>query len=190
MVITALGFLFLIGWAIKYFAKTLITGADLLVNRRRFRDEKIRVKHLATVDEYNVMRIQTFQNVYHSGRTVQRVKSTRYEVRFDLINYGSRESVLESGLVISRPYGFIDNLEWKSFSTSPAGPCEWVEYSHPRAKSVTTVCKAGTSRADLELVALVDISMKNFKRMILFSFAMVLGLISFLISVVILSLLF
>lgn len=190
MVIPALAILFVLGWAIKFFAKTLITGVDLLFNQRRFRDEKVHVKLLSTIDEYNVMRIQTFRNAYEGGKIIQRVKNTRYEVRFDLINYGSRESILESGLVISRPYGFIDNLEWKRFSNSPVGPCEWVEYSHPKARSVTAVCKTGTKRADLELVALVDISLKNFKRMILFFFAVALGSITFLLSIVILTLLF
>ena len=167
--------------ALKPFYKIIITGLDLLVNKRRFSEETLRIQE--TNIWCNVVRIQKCCHVYEGGRTHRRVLKTSYEVRFDTV---ASPVLLESGVVRGRPYGFIDNLDWKAMMSEEDGHAIWFEYSRPKPQQVTVVLKSGTHRADLEVVALVTTSLLKFKRQVLLGFATLVGLVTFLVSIILL----
>lgn len=165
------------------FYKSIVTGMDIMLNKRRFSSEKVRVNE--TSSWCNVVMLQKCCNVYQGGRMNRKVLRTHYEMRFENC---SSFSLMESGVVKSRPYGFIDALEWKPMFTEEHSHATWYEYSRPKLQEITVILKAGTSRADLELVALTNTSLLNFKRQVLVGFATSVGLITFLLAIALLSL--
>lgn len=168
--------------AMRPFYKIMITGVDILLNKRRFSSEKIHVNE--TSSWCNVVMVQKCCNVYEGGRMNQRILRRYYEVRFEDC---ASPSLMESGVVRSRPYGFIDTLEWKKMYSEEHIHATWYEYSRPKLQEVTVILKAGTGRADLEVVALTNSSLLNFKRQVLLGFATSVGLITFLTAIVLLS---
>lgn len=182
MLLPALFILGLTLVVLKPFYKIIITGVDLLVNKRRFSEETLRIRESRTW--CNVVRIQKCCHVYEGGRTHRRVLKTSYEVRFDTV---ASPALLESGVIRGRPYGFIDTLDWKSMSSEEDGHATWFEYSRPKIQTITVILKSGTHRADLEVVALVTTSLLKFKQHVLMGFATLVGLVTFLVSIVLLT---